>query len=207
MSWLHGPVVTHYALLGVSPDATGEEIGAAFERGRRTLVRRQQAGPSPQLSHRATQALDLLADAWAVLGDPGRRREYDQRLATSSDSGPGEVPPRPGTSDGHGFAAQPAPIGTGESRGDAVLAGIEEVAAWLGPGRGRSRQVLVPDLRGLPVTDARYLAAKAGVRTNVVQLALDPAPVEGRVVNQEPSPGTRVPRDATVVLDVLHPEA
>lgn len=60
----------YYAVLGVSPDATSEEIRVAWRRGARES--------HPDRNQNAESAsIILLNEAWAVLGDPTRRKAYD----------------------------------------------------------------------------------------------------------------------------------
>ncbi|MGQ0521115.1 MAG: PASTA domain-containing protein [Actinomycetota bacterium] len=86
-----------------------------------------------------------------------------------------------------------------------LAAGLESVAGWLGS-RGPSSKVVVPEFVAMHVSDTFLEAARAGVRTRVVRVARDPAPVDGVVVDQRPPAGTRVRRGSTVVLSVWHPE-
>jgi len=66
-------VETHYQRLGVSPSAAPAEIKAAY----RELARRHH----PDLANGSGKH-DMAAvnEAWRVLGDPERRREYDAVL-------------------------------------------------------------------------------------------------------------------------------
>lgn len=68
-----------------------------------------------------------------------------------------------------------------------------------------SRYVRVPDFRGILVGKTFTLALRAGVKTKIVRLIDNPAPVEGVVVGQVPPPGRRVRRDTVVTLSVFHP--
>jgi len=65
--------MTHYEVLGVSPEASTAEIRAAF--------RRLAKATHPDTS--ATGSAEFLApinEAWRVLGDPALRRAYDRSL-------------------------------------------------------------------------------------------------------------------------------
>jgi curved DNA-binding protein CbpA len=79
-------VVTHYELLGVEPDAEPDEIQRAY----RLLALRHHPDVAPDANPETMAAIN---GAWAVLGDPARRRAYDAGLARP------EPPP----------AARPAP--------------------------------------------------------------------------------------------------
>ena len=84
-------VVDYYAVLGVDPGASGDEIARAF----RTRAKRTHPDAVPT----AESAGDFkeLAAAYTVLSDHRRRREYDRRRASTAvvRLAP-PVPPRPG---------------------------------------------------------------------------------------------------------------
>ncbi|MCC7107465.1 MAG: J domain-containing protein [Chloroflexi bacterium] len=65
----------YYAVLGVSPDATPAQIEVAY---RRSAARRMHATFRPD---RAARELARINAAYAVLGYPDRRADYDARLA------------------------------------------------------------------------------------------------------------------------------
>ncbi len=72
-----------YELLGVARDASREEIALAW--------RRRARDEHPDARHgdvHAPERFRALAEAWAVLGDPGRRAAYDRGLD------PGQLPGR-----------------------------------------------------------------------------------------------------------------
>ena len=66
-------MATHYEVLGVGPDATGEEIQRAY----RSLARRHHPDVAPDADRTLMAAIN---GAWMVLSDPIRRRDYDATL-------------------------------------------------------------------------------------------------------------------------------
>jgi len=80
--------VSHYDVLGVPAGASAEDIRAAFRRRAREVHPDRQpatgvSGSSgPASSPRAEQAMQELNEAWRVLGDPSRRRAYDQSMVS-----------------------------------------------------------------------------------------------------------------------------
>ena len=71
-----GPAPDLYQLLGVSPDASREDIAAAWRRRARAV--HPEARPADA---DAPGQFRALARAWQVLGDPARRAAYDRALA------------------------------------------------------------------------------------------------------------------------------
>ena len=66
-------MATHYEVLGVEPDASGEEIQRAY----RLLARRHHPDVAPDGDRSLMTAIN---GAWMVLSDPARRRDYDATL-------------------------------------------------------------------------------------------------------------------------------
>jgi 3-mercaptopyruvate sulfurtransferase SseA len=87
---------------------------------------------------------------------------------------------------------------------DGALSAAEELAGWFAPRAPRARKVQVPNFVGMRASKTFYVSAQAGVKTSFVELSSNPAPVDGLIVQQEPSPGTTVKRDAIVILGVTH---
>lgn len=77
---------SHYDVLGVDATASSEDIRTAFRRRAREVhpdrhPRTQAPGSDDDGSSREPEhAMRELNEAWRVLGDPGRRRAYDQAL-------------------------------------------------------------------------------------------------------------------------------
>ena len=69
----------HYAVLGLPPDASREQIRAAYRR----LVKRwhpdRWSGAPPVARERAERRMRRLTAAYAILGDEARRHDYDAR--------------------------------------------------------------------------------------------------------------------------------
>jgi hypothetical protein len=72
--------VTHYDVLGVSATASAADIRHAYlDLARRHHPDREGGDPD---------RMRLANEAWAVLGDPARRRAYDQELGSPLDHDP-----------------------------------------------------------------------------------------------------------------------
>ncbi|KAJ2724394.1 hypothetical protein GGI07_001995 [Coemansia sp. Benny D115] len=63
----------YYAILGVSPSATSNEIRSAY------MKKAVSVHPDRNTSPTATQEFQQLADAYYTLSDPARRAAYDQQ--------------------------------------------------------------------------------------------------------------------------------
>ncbi len=74
----------HYATLGVAPDATQREIKAAYRRLARATHPDGRAGDPG-----GEREFKRIARAYEVLGDPQRRRAYDERLTRGRFAAPG----------------------------------------------------------------------------------------------------------------------
>jgi curved DNA-binding protein CbpA len=117
-----------YQLLGVARDASREEIALAW--------RRRARDEHPDARHGdagAPARFRALAEAWQILGDPGRRAAYDRELDPRRPPGRVRVTVR----------HSPAPSGPGTRGGTAPLAGVSGAPLVAGPVRveGGFRQV------------------------------------------------------------------
>jgi curved DNA-binding protein CbpA len=94
-----------YQLLGVARDASREEIALAW--------RRRARDEHPDARHGddgAPARFRALAEAWQVLGDPGRRAAYDRGLHPGPSPGRVQVTVRhPPAAPGPGVSASAAP--------------------------------------------------------------------------------------------------
>jgi hypothetical protein len=70
--------VTHYELLGVSPDSGTEEIRRAYLR--RARVHHPDLVATPEARAAAERTMQEINGAWRVLSDPARRSAYDRSL-------------------------------------------------------------------------------------------------------------------------------
>ena len=70
---------THYDILGVSPQASADEVKRAYHR------RAREHHPDVHVGTSGDPMVEVNA-AWAVLGDPVRRRTYDRELARRTDA-------------------------------------------------------------------------------------------------------------------------
>ena len=71
---------THYQRLGVAPHATHEEIQRAYRRQARTY--HPDANPDGASAEARAAMIEINA-AWEVLGDPDKRRAYDEAIGTT----------------------------------------------------------------------------------------------------------------------------
>ncbi|MDQ6928037.1 MAG: J domain-containing protein [Actinomycetota bacterium] len=74
-------MATHYELLGVAPGASHDEIQRAYRQLARDHHPDTKAGASSAASEHARDIMAAVNAAWTVLGDPARRRSYDDDLA------------------------------------------------------------------------------------------------------------------------------
>jgi curved DNA-binding protein CbpA len=145
-----GPGPDLYQLLGVSPEASRKEVVQTWRR--RALDEHPDARPADA---DAPGRFRALAEAWRVLGDPGRRAAYDRtltrrrppaiRVTVRHQPSPGGVTPlvrmpEPPLRAGpvRIEASRPAPSGEGWAEEDIRLALLTELALrHLARDRGR----------------------------------------------------------------------
>lgn len=82
----------------------------------------------------------------------------------------------------------------------------KELVTWISR-PGLSRKVVVPDFVGESASSCFLLAVRAAVRIQFVQSTVDPSATDGLVCRQAPHAGSRVRRDGTILLTVIHPVA
>jgi hypothetical protein len=82
-------VTSLYDLLGTAPDATEDQLRQAYRRAARLVHPDVNPGPD------ADAAIRRLNQAWAVLGNPERRRRYDAEIGAGPGSTAPPPPPRP----------------------------------------------------------------------------------------------------------------
>ena len=75
---------THYELLGVEPDASKDEIRAAYRERLDDLRGKAERGRSDQARDGARAETARLNTAWQVLSDPFQRQRYDAGLSAGS---------------------------------------------------------------------------------------------------------------------------
>jgi hypothetical protein len=182
-------VITWYDVLGVLPDATPDDIRAAWQARQAALGAGTLAGASPEVLAAADRARQAVQEAWRVLADPAARESYDE-AAGFVRPGEGLAPPWRGPS------GPDITLGPGWSTAD------EEA---LEPYAGRASRVVVPDVRGLFYRACTDVVGRVGLHVAPIRLTPHPMPVEGLVVGQEPAAGKRVRHDSTLTVRLWHP--
>lgn len=179
---------TWYDVLGVLPDATIEDIHAAWQARRGALAPDLLAGAPPAVLAAADRAVKSVDEAGRVLGEPAARESYDAEIGVIR-SGEGLVKP------GSGPTGPDVTLGTRWTTAD------EE--ALRDP--VRPSHVMAPDVGGLFYRACVEVAGRAGLHVAPVTLTERPMPVEGLVVGQTPAPGHRVHAGSTLTVQLWHP--
>ncbi len=73
-------MASHYDVLGVPVDATHDDIRRAYHRQARRHHPDIHSGSGPEIVAEAHRRMEAVNAAWAVLGDPVRRRAYDGEI-------------------------------------------------------------------------------------------------------------------------------
>ncbi|RRR74327.1 MAG: redoxin domain-containing protein [Candidatus Viridilinea halotolerans] len=83
---------SYYSLLGVEPDASPETIVAAYKQQRERYDPARVADLDSELRAKAVERSVALEQAFAILADPERRRQYDASLLDNGDVLDGVAP-------------------------------------------------------------------------------------------------------------------
>jgi len=206
--------ITWYDILGILPGASSDTVRRAYQDKTQQLERDWIASAPPDVIEAAARGRKALDAAWLVLGDRAERERYDEQIGIDSKGGglarPGTVSSRPVLDPLGADSAAGALDPGGALKGLALVrAGLGTLADRLTPparrSRRQSRDVIVPDVRGLFARACQDALATAGFRISTVLLTNQPMPVEGLVVRQSPAPGEKVPRFSTLTIQVWHP--
>lgn len=181
--------VTWYDVLGVLPDASQQDIRAAWQARREALAPDLLAGATPAVLAAAGRAVRAVDEAGRVLGAAATRESYDADIGVLR---PGEGLEPPGV----------GPTGPDITLGERWTT-ADEAALQGAP--DPSPHVVAPDVGGLFYHACVEVAGRAGLHVAPVQLTAHPMPVEGLVVAQTPAAGQRVHRDSTLTVQLWHP--
>jgi PASTA domain len=181
--------VTWYDVLGVLPDASQQDIRAAWQARRAALAPGLLAGAAPDVLAAAGRAGQAVDEAGRVLGDAATRQAYDVNIGVVR---PGEGLEPPGV----------GPTGPDVTLGERWTMADEEA---LEDPPVRPSHVLAPDVGGLFYHACVEVAGRAGLHVAPVQLTAHPMPVEGLVVAQSPAAGHRVHAGSTLTVQLWHP--
>ena len=131
-----------------------------------------------------SRAQGILDSAWRVVGDPVRRKGYDDAIGLRRRGG--------GLAQSESFPSEPAwrssdfDFAAGRP-GAELLAGLMVLTDWLTPHPREPRRITVPDIRGLFYSACLDIAANLHLRVTAVRVTEYPMPVDGLVVDQSPS--------------------
>ena len=148
--------MSHYDVLGASPNADAEELRRAFVAMARRFHPDRHIGAQPSVRREAEQRMRQITEAWAVLGDRERRRRYDlglgdrlPRSGSAGSAGSGAATPAAGRSSGPGSGPTG---GTETSAGQGAASTSAAERDWrayaspgadAGPGRSLLAQMLL----------------------------------------------------------------
>ena len=196
------PAITWYDVLGVLPDVTSEDIQQAYDSKAGLLRPDLLSGAPSKVVTAAARAQGIIDAARRVLGDPVRRRRYDEAAGLWGSGGgldqPGDYPAEAGLPDSDIAADNP---------GKEVLRGLGVLNVWLDQNPSLPGRVPLPDVRGLFYDLFREVVGRLGLRITSVQLTEPPMPVEGLIVDQSPGPSEKTQRPGELTIQVWHPPA
>lgn len=138
--------VSHYDVLGVSADADAESLRRAFVALARRFHPDRHVGADAATRREAERRMREITEAWAVLGDPVRRRRYDlglgDRARSERDRADVPDPGKSGPGTGTGRSGADGRAATTNTNGTTGRAGTSSNAAGpnaAGPGAAASR--------------------------------------------------------------------
>jgi hypothetical protein len=197
-----GPGITWYDVLGAPPGASAEEIQRQYDSKACLLRPELIAGAPSTVVTAVSRAQGILDSAWRVVGDPVRRKGYDEAVGLRPRGG--------GLARSESFPSEPGWRSSdfdfvGGRPGAELLAGLMALTDWLAPHPREPRRITVPDIRGLFYSVCLEIAAKLHLRVTAVRLTEYPMPVDGLVVDQAPRPPAKMHRDSALTVKVWHP--
>jgi curved DNA-binding protein CbpA len=81
-------MLTYYDVVGVSVDATSDEIRQAYHRKAQLLHPDRHIGASSAILQESEESMALLNKAWETLSSPERRQAYDRTLTVTPTTQP-----------------------------------------------------------------------------------------------------------------------
>ena len=196
--------LTWYDVLGAVPDAETRTIRRKYQDKAALLRPELISGALPDVLTAVTRAQHILDAAWGVLGDPDRRRRYDETVGLRrSGGGLGQ----PGTGIESAGMAPADPGIAGELAGgflDGLLALLPD---QLAPRRRPNSARAIPDVRGLFYLVCLQVATRHGLHVRIIRLTERPMAVDGLVVDQDPRPPARIYRGDNLTVQLWHPPA
>jgi len=157
----------YYDLLGISPSATSEDIRTAYKKESLKSHPDRQPNATREEKKKLTGKFQAIADAYYVLSNPQRRREYDALLRTrgyfntsSSSSG---ATPNTNSGTGAGAGAGPFPFFTDPATSAAFF---EHFKSFFASPEQRTEQASSAPNRPPPGTDSEEEVEEEFVRPN-----------------------------------------
>ena len=198
------PGITWYDVLGAMPDAQTRTIKRKYQDMAALLRPELISGAPSNVLAAVTQAQHILDTAWQVLGDPDRRKRYDEAAGLRR-SGGGLGQPGTGIESAGLAPADPGIVG---ELADGLLGGLLAlVPEQPSPRRRRNRPGAVPDVRGLFYPVCLEAATRHGLHVRIIRLTQRPMAVDGLVVDQDPWPPSRIYRGDKLTVYLWHPPA